>query len=165
MESSDNPDEMKPMEPQPTAPATEAANMAAPEAAAAEAPHPEGRRTQLKIVRERIDSLTNDVSSLRRVHLANHKKLEGDIAKLRKDFGLHAHSKDVINRIERHDSDSRKKLEKEVAALHQELAAMRKSMEKEAAKSRAREEAAFSKVLAKVKPKAKAKAAKRSKKK
>lgn len=159
MESSGNPDEQKTMEPQPAAPMAEAAP------AAAEAPRPEGRRTQLKVVREKIESLSSDVSNLKKVHLANHKRLEDDIAKLRKDLDVHARSKDVIQRIERHDADSRKKLEKEVAALHQELAAMRKSMEKEAAKSRAREEAAFSKVLAKVKPKAKAKPAKRSKKK
>ena len=165
MESSENPDEGSSMVPQPMMPVEEAGAPAAETTAPMpEAPRPEGRRTQLKALRERVDALSNDLASLTRAHKVNHKSLEADVERLRKDLGLHARSKDLMNRIERHDADSRKRLEKEVAGLRSEMAKMRKDMAKEAAKSRAKQEAAFSRVLAKVSPKAK-KAGKGTKKK
>jgi len=51
-----------------------------------------GRRTQLKIVRESVESLTRDVGSLRKSSEASAKKLEAHMKSLRKELGAHTHS-------------------------------------------------------------------------
>src|SRR5208282_4605237 len=48
-------------------------------------PQVEGRRTQLKIVRENIDSLSRDVGSFRKNHEVSIKKLEKQVAALRSE--------------------------------------------------------------------------------
>lgn len=120
------------------------------ETSAPAAPQPEGRRTQLKIVRESIQSLEREVGVYRRSHEASTRKLEAHLAQLRKDMTTHMHSKDLGNHAKRHESDT-KRLEKQISALRGDLASMKGQMAKEAARSRAREEAFLSKVAAKVK--------------
>jgi hypothetical protein len=115
----------------------------------------EGRRTQLKIVREGIESLANDVGSFRKSHESGVKKLNAQVASIRKDLGAHLRSKDLGEHVRSHEADT-KKLEKQIAALRNDLAAVKAQIVKEAAKSRAKEEAALSRVLAKVRPPAKA---------
>ena len=112
-------------------------------------PQAEGRRTQLKIVRESVESLSRDIGGFRRSHEASVKKLEKEVAALRSELGAQALSKDVGNLRKVHDANS-KKLEKQVATLRNELAAMKSSMAKDAARSRAKQEAMMSKILAKV---------------
>lgn len=133
--------------------------------APAQMPVAEGRRTQLKIVRENIDNLSNDVGSFRRSHEKSIKKLEAQVASLRDELAAAKLSKDLGGFRKSHDSSS-KRLEKQVATLRSDLAALKSSIARDAARSRARQEAALSKILAKVsaKPKA-AKPAKASKKK
>ncbi|HXW37593.1 MAG TPA: hypothetical protein VEJ36_06820 [Nitrososphaerales archaeon] len=128
-----------------------------------EEPKPEGRRTQLKIVREHLESLKNDVWGVRKLHETNQKRLEAQVAKVRSELKAHSKSKDVIKELKRHDAAT-KKLQRELSAVRKDLAATRKDIAREAVKSRAREEAAISKIAAKVKSKSKA-APKRSKKK
>ncbi len=130
-------------------------------------PPVEGRRTQLRIVRENIDSLSNDVGAFRRKHEVSVKRLEKQVAKLRSELRAQTVSKDVEKFRKSHDL-STKKLEMQIASLRNELAEMKHDMAKDAAKGRAKQEAALSKFLARVnkKPKAPAKSKKsaRSKK-
>lgn len=109
----------------------------------------EGRRTQLKIVRETVQSLSRDVGSFRKSHELSTKKLEKQVASLRKELAVHARSKDLSNHVKSHESDT-KRLEKQVATLRNELVSIKSQIAKEAAKSRVREEAVLSKMLAKV---------------
>jgi chaperonin cofactor prefoldin len=112
--------------------------------------HAEGRRTQLRIVRESVENLTNEVARFRRSHEVSTKKLEGHVASLRKDLATHLRSKDLGEHVKKHDVGS-KRLEQQVASLRKELASLKSQMAKDAAKSRAREEALLSKIAAKVK--------------
>lgn len=121
-----------------------------------------GRRTQLRIVRENIQSLSSDVTSLRKTHETTVKRLEGQVASLRKELAAHARSKELGDQLKSHEG-STKKVEKQVAALRNEMAALKGSLAKEAAKSRAKEEAALTRILAKLSPKP-SKPKKRSKK-
>jgi chromosome segregation ATPase len=112
-------------------------------------PQVEGRRTQLKIVRETIQSLSSDIARFRKSHEASSKRLEAQVASLRKELATHTRSKDLGNHVKSHESDT-KRLEKQVATLRSELTSLKAHVSKEAAKSRAKEEAAFSRMLAKV---------------
>jgi hypothetical protein len=112
-------------------------------------PQVETRRTQLRILRENIQSLSKDVGSFRESHEGSTKKLEKQLAKLRNDLAAHTRSKDVGNLGKSHET-STKRLEKEVATLRNELAALKSSIAKDEARSRARQEAILSKILAKV---------------
>ncbi len=115
-------------------------------------PQTEGRRTQLRIVRENIQSLSKDVGNFRRSHEAGTKRLEKQVASLRDALAAHAHSKDVGNLNKSHEA-STKRLEKQVATLRNELAELKSSIAKDAAKGRAKQEAVLSKILAKVRAK------------
>ncbi len=112
-------------------------------------PQVEGRRTQLKIVRENIDSLSRDVGSFRKNHQASIKKLEKQVAALRSELSAQTLSRDVGSLRKSHEA-SAKRLEKQVAALRNELAALKNSIARDAARSRAKQEAVLSKILAKV---------------
>jgi len=109
-----------------------------------------GRRTQLKIVRERVESLSRDVGTLRKSSEASAKKLEAHMKSIRKDLSARTHSKDLGEHIKGHRADT-KRLEKQLATLRKELASFKSQMAKEAAKSRTREEAALARFAAKVK--------------
>ncbi|HXW94864.1 MAG TPA: hypothetical protein VEJ19_04085 [Nitrososphaerales archaeon] len=69
---------------------------------------------------------------------------------LRKEFGAHAHSKDLGEHAKSHRADSQR-LEKQLATLRKELTSFRIQIAKDAAKSRARQEAALTRIAAKVK--------------
>ncbi len=125
-------------------------------------PRVEGKRTQLRIVRENIESLSRDVGRFMKSHEASAKRLEAQIASFRKEFTAHARSKDLGNHVKSHEAGS-KRLETQVATLRNELAALKSHIAKETAISRAREEAALSRILAKVSAKP-SKPAKHSKK-
>ena len=109
-----------------------------------------GRRTQLKIVRESVESLSRDVGHLRKSSEASAKKLEAHMKSLRKEMGAHTHSKDLGEHAKSHRADTQR-LEKQLSTLRKELASFKSQMAKEAAKSRAREEAALARFTAKVK--------------
>jgi len=109
-----------------------------------------GRRTQLKIVRESVESLSRDVGNLRRSSEASAKKLEAHMKSLRKELGAHTRSKDLGEHAKSHRADT-KRLEKQLTTLRKELAAFKSQMAKEAAKSRAREEAALARFTSKIK--------------
>ncbi len=113
----------------------------------------EGRRTQLRILRENIHSLSKDVENFRRSHEGSTKRLEKQVASLRNELAVHTRSKDVGNLSKSHDA-STKRLEKEVATLRNELAALKNNIARDAARSRAKQEAILSKILAKVSVKA-----------
>ncbi|MGA2664842.1 MAG: hypothetical protein ABSF83_07865 [Nitrososphaerales archaeon] len=115
----------------------------------------EGRRTQLKILRENVGSLNRDVGSFRKSHEASAKRLEAQIAALRKDLATHTRSKDLGDHVKSHEAGT-KRLEKQVASLHGELAGLKSSIAKDAARSRAKQEATLAKILAKVSAKPKA---------
>lgn len=115
-------------------------------------PQAEGRRTQLRIVRENIQSLSKDVGNFRRSHEASVKRLEKQVASLRNALAAHTHSKDVGNLNKSHEA-STKRLEKQVATLRSELAELKSSIAKDAARGRAKQEAVLSKILAKVRAK------------
>jgi len=123
----------------------------APEAGPATQPGPqvEGRRTQLRILRENIHSLSKDVGSFRKSHEASTKKLEGQVAKLRSELAAHTRPKKIGTLSKSHEA-STKRLEKEVASLRNELAALRSSIVRDAARSKAKQEAMLSKILAKI---------------
>jgi len=123
-----------------------------------------GRRTQLRIVRESIQALQVEVGRYRKSHEATAKKLEAQVATLRKELAFHARSQDLGAHTKSHVSDT-KRLEKQMASLRSDLSSLKSQMAKEAAKSRAREEAALSKIIAKVKAPRPAKKAQASKKK
>jgi len=112
-------------------------------------PQVEGRRTQLRIVRENIYSLSRDVGSFRRSHDASIKKLEKQVASLRGELAAQTLSRDVGSFRRSHEA-STKRLEKQVANLRNDLAALKSNITKDAAKGRAKQEATLSKILAKV---------------
>ena len=109
-----------------------------------------GRRTQLKIVREGVESLSREVGRLRKSSEANAKKMEAHLKSLRKEMGVHTPSKDLGEHLKSHRADTNR-LEKQLATLRKELASFKGQMAKDAAKSRAREEAALARLAAKVK--------------
>ena len=113
-------------------------------------PQTEGRRTQLKIVRESVESLSREVGHLRKSSEANTKKLEAHLKSLRKDLGAHTRSKDLGEHVKSHRADTAR-LEKQVASLRKDMASLKSEMAKEAARSRAHSEAALAKFAAKVK--------------
>ena len=135
----------QPMEEMQTAPAPEIMGETTPAQAPAS-----GRRTQLKIVRESVESLSRDVGKLRKSSEANAKKLEAHMKSLRKELGAHTRSKDLGEHAKSHRADT-KRLETQLATLRKELASFKSQMAKDAAKSRAREEAALARFAAKVK--------------
>jgi len=108
-----------------------------------------GRRTQLKVVRESVDSLSRDVGNLRKSSEASAKRLEAHMKSLRKDLAAHTRSKDLGAHAKSHRADT-KRLEKQLATLRKELASFKSQMVKDAAKGRAREEAALARFAAKV---------------
>jgi len=112
-------------------------------------PQVEGKRTQLKIVRENIQTLSRDVGDFRRVHVLSTKKLEAELAALRRDIAANARAKDLASHVKSHEV-SANKLEKQVTNLRNELAALKSSMAKDAARGRAKQEALLNKVLSKV---------------
>ena len=128
------------------------------------APQTEGRRTQLRIVRENLQSLSTEVGRFRKSHEVSTKKLEAQVTSLRKDLAKHVRSKDLGVHVKSHEIGT-KRLEKQIASLRSDLASLKSQMAKDAAKSRAREEAALSKIFAKVRAPAKKPQAKSSKKK
>lgn len=137
----------------PTQPNEETPAAQAPEVSGVTPPAPPqagGRRTQLKIVRESIESLSKEVGSFRRSHEASTKKVEAHLASLRKELATHVRSKELGKHVKSHEADT-KRLEKQIAALRNELVSLKSQMAKEAAKSRAREEAALSRIIAKAK--------------
>ena len=115
--------------------ATKAPTLAGPEVG--------GRRTQLKIVRENIESLSGDVRKFRKNHELGMKKLEKQVAALRSDLAVHGTSS------KSHVASSAR-LEKQVATLRKELAALKAGIAKDAARSKAKQEATLSRILAKV---------------
>ena len=126
-----------------------------PEAAVATQvePQAEGRRTQLRILRENIQSLSKDVGNFRKSHEVSSKRLEKQLATLRNELAAHSLSRDVGNPSKNHEA-STNRLEKEVAILRNELAALKNNIAKDAVRSRAKQEAILSKILAKVSAKA-----------
>ncbi len=115
-------------------------------------PPVEGKRTQLKIVRESIQTLSRDVVDFRKSHEMSTRKLEAQIATLRKDVAANARAKELAGHVKSHEV-SAKKLEKQVATLRSEVAALKSSIAKDAARGRAKQEALLQKVLSKVSPK------------
>ena len=109
------------------------------EAAPQAAPQVEGRRTQLRILRENIQSLSKDVGNFRKSHEGSSKRLEKQVATLRNELAAHTRSKDVGNLSKIHQASTRR-LEKEVATLRNELAALKSNIAKDAARSRAMQE-------------------------
>ncbi len=109
----------------------------------------EGRRTQLKIVRENLEYLSRDIGNFRSSHTASIKRLEKQVAALRSEVAATKLSKDVGSLRKSHDA-SAKRLEKQVATLRAEVAALKTSIAKDAARSRAKQEAVLTKILAKV---------------
>ena len=108
------------------------------------------KRTQLKVMRERVQSLTKDVGDFRKSHEVSTRKLQADLASLRKDLSS-VRSKDVGGHLKKHSADT-KRLEKQVASLRKDLASVKAQMAKDASKSRAREKALVSSIAAKMKP-------------
>lgn len=136
--------------------------VSAPEQASqAGPPRGEGRRTQLKIVRENIDSLSRDVGSFRKSHEVSVKSLDKQLASLRKELAARARAT-AAGGLSKDYEASAKRMEKQVATLRNELSALKSGIAKDAARSRAKQEAMLSKILAKVS--AKAKPAKRGRK-
>jgi hypothetical protein len=123
--------------------------------APAEAPQIEGRRTQLRIVRENIEYLSRDIGNFRRSHQGSIKKLEKQVAALRSELSAQTLSRDVGSFRKSHEASSRR-MEKQVAALRSELAALKISIAKEAARTRAKQEATLSRIMAKVSKSSKA---------
>ena len=132
----------------PTQPNEKVQAQAVEPSAALASPKVGGRRTQLKVVRERVQTLAKEVGEFRKSHEVSTKKLEGDLASLRKDL-TKIRSRDLSGHLKGHGADT-KRLEKEVAALRRELVSMKTRMAKEASKSKAREDALIKRVIAKV---------------
>jgi hypothetical protein len=118
------------------------------------APGGEGRRTQLKIVRENIDSLSKDVGSFRKSHEGSIKSLEKQLTSLRKELAARARVTETGGLSKDYEA-SAKRMEKQVATLRNELSALKSGIAKDAARSRAKQEAMLSKILAKVSAKTK----------
>jgi uncharacterized protein involved in exopolysaccharide biosynthesis len=136
---------------------------AGPEAPSQPAPpQAGGRRTQLRVVRESIMSLSKDIWTFRKSHLASTKKLEKQVAALRSELASHARSKEFGN-LSKSYKTSTKRMENQVAAIRKEMAALKGNIAKDTARGRARQEAMLSKILAKVSAKS-SKPAKRAKK-
>jgi hypothetical protein len=104
----------------PTQSEEQAASMAESATTEQSVPQPEGRRTQLKIVREGVESLRTDVWSFRRNHESSIKKLQADVKNLRKEVAAHTTSKQLSEHAKNTDAGN-KKLEKQVAVLRAEL--------------------------------------------
>ena len=115
-------------------------------------PKVEGRRTQLRILRENIQSLSKDVGNFRKSHEGSTKRLEKQVVSLRKELAAHTRTKHVGD-LGKSVEASTRRLEKEVAALRNELAALKSNVTRDAARSGAKQEAMLSKILAKVKAK------------
>jgi len=113
-------------------------------------PQAEGRRTQLKIVRESVESLSREVGHLRKSSEASTKKLEAHLKSLRRDLGVHARSKELGEHVKTHRTDTAR-LEKQMSTLRKDVASLKSQLAKEAVRSRAHSEAAFAKFAAKVK--------------
>jgi len=126
------------------------APLESPGEAAPTQPQVGGRRTQLKIVRESVESLSREVGHLRKSSEASTKKLETHLKSLRNELGAHARSKELGQHIKSHRTDTAR-LEKEMASLRKDMAALRSQMAKDGAKSRAQADAAFAKLVARVK--------------
>ena len=109
----------------------------------------EGKRTQLKIVRENIQSLSKDVGSLGKSHEVSIKKLEKQVSALRSELAAQSVSKDVGSLRKSHEASS-KRLEKQVATLRTDVAALKAGIAKDAAKARTKQEATLAKILTKV---------------
>jgi hypothetical protein len=107
-----------------------------------------GKRTQLKVMRERVQSLTKEIGDFRKSHEVSTRKLEADLASLRKDLA-HVRTRDIDKHLKGHGADTRR-LEQQVASLRKDLASMKAQMAKEASKSKAREKALMSEILAKI---------------
>src|SRR5271157_1057445 len=138
-----------PMSGMPTQSEEETPMVEAAEPAMAPAPPKAGgKRTQLKVMRERVQSLTKEVGDFRKSHEVSTKKLEAGVASLRKDLA-HVRSKDIGEHLKGHGADT-KHLQKQVATLRKDLASMKAQMAKEASKSKAREKALMSEILARV---------------
>jgi hypothetical protein len=122
----------------------------------------EGRRTQLRIVRENIQSLSKDVGSFRKSHEVSAKSLEKQLASLRRDLTAHARASESGSLRKSYEASARR-MERQVASLKKELSSLKGGIAKDAERSRARQEAMMAKILAKVsKPsKPKRRAAKR----
>jgi hypothetical protein len=116
--------------------------------APAGAPSAEGRRTQLRIVRENIQALSKDVGSFRKSHEVSIKSLEKQLASLRKELAARASAKDSGGLSKSYEA-SAKRME-QAATLRKELSALKTGIAKDAARSRAKQEAMLSKILAKV---------------
>lgn len=125
-------------------------------------PQVEGRRTQLRKLRENIQSLSKDVGNFRKSHEGSTKRLEKQITTLRNELAAHTRSK-VVGSLSKSHEESTKRLEKEVATLRNELAALKSNIAKNAARTRAKQEAILSKILAKVSAKASKRARSRKK--
>jgi len=121
-----------------------------------------GRRTQLRVVRENIQSLSKDVWNLRKTHVVSSKKLEKQLTALRSELAAHARSKDLGNLSKSYNANT-KRLESQVASLRKELSSLKGNIARDASKSRAKQEAMLSKILAKVSARA-SKGSKRAKK-
>jgi len=121
-----------------------------------------GRRTQLRVVRESIMSLSKDIWTFRKSHVASTKRLEKQLATLRSELASHTRSKELGDLSKSYKTGT-KRMENQVAALRKEMAALKGNIAKDAARSRARQEAMLSKILAKVSAKS-SKPAKRAKK-
>jgi hypothetical protein len=124
------------------------------EAAPAPQPQVEGRRTQLKVVREHLETLTADVWNFKRSSQASAKRLETKVESIRKDLGDYRRSRDISDHVKSSEA-SAKRLDKQVTALRNELAALKASIATESARTRARDEAALSRILSKVSSKPK----------
>ena len=109
-----------------------------------------GRRTQLKIVREGVESLSREVAHLKKSSEANAKKMEAHMKSLRKELGTHARPKDLGEHLKSHKADTAR-LQQQMAALRKEMASFRSQIAKDAARSRKQQEAAFAKFAAKAK--------------
>lgn len=114
----------------------------------------EGKRTQLRIIRENVQTLSNDLGNFRRNHELGDKKMEKQFAKLRSELAAQSVSKSVGDLRKSHDAGA-KRLENQVVSLRKELADMKSRIAKDAASSRAKQEATLSRILAKVSVKSK----------
>lgn len=122
------------------------------EAAASSQPQVEGRRTQLRIVREHLENLSADVWNAKRSSESSAKRLEKKVEAIHKDLADYKRSRDLSDHAKSSDA-SAKRLEKKVASLGNDVAALKAGLAKDAAKTRARQEALLAKILAKVSPK------------
>ena len=68
----------------------------------------EGRRTQLKIVRENLEYLSRDIGNFRSSHTASIKRLEKQVAALRSEVAATKLSKDVGSLRKSHDASAKR---------------------------------------------------------